>query len=78
MSRFVVFDVRQIDQASVEMAYVFKDGEENYPGTVPLRVIYRLTDANEFCIDYDAVAADKTTVATHHTHIFQPCWAQQG
>jgi hypothetical protein len=33
MSRFVVFDVRQIDQASVEMAYVFKDGEENYPGT---------------------------------------------
>jgi aldose 1-epimerase len=69
-SRFVVFDARQIDQASVEMTYVFKDGEENYPGTVPLRVIYRLTDANEFCIDYDAVAADKTTVANFTTHTY--------
>ena len=62
-SRFVVFDARQIDQASVEMTYVFRDGEENYPGTLPLRVIYRLTDADEFAIEYDAVAADKTTIA---------------
>jgi len=66
----VVFDARQIDPATVQMTYVFKDGEEHYPGTVPLRVVYRLTDEDEFCIEYDAVAADRTTVANFTTHTF--------
>ena len=69
-SRFVVFDARQLDDASVQMTYVFKDGEENYPGTVPLRVVYSLTDENELVIGYDAVAADKTTVVNFTTHTF--------
>jgi aldose 1-epimerase len=42
------------------MSYVFKDGEENYPGTVPLRVIYSVTDDNEFVVAYDATAVDNT------------------
>ena len=57
-SRFVVFEARQIDDATVQMSYVFKDGEENYPGTVPLRVIYSVTKANEFVVAYDATAVD--------------------
>ena len=59
-SRFVVFDAKQIDDATVQMSYVFKDGEENYPGTVPLRVIYSVTDDNEFVVAYDATAVDNT------------------
>jgi len=69
-SRFVVFDARQINDAAVQMTYVFKDGEENYPGTVPLRVAYSVTDKNEFCIEYDAVALDKSTVVNFTTHTF--------
>ena len=69
-SRFVVFDARQIDDAAVQMTYVFRDGEEGYPGTVPLRVVYSVTDENEFSIDYDAVAVDKTTVVNFTTHTF--------
>src|SRR5882672_11163455 len=69
-SRFQVFDARQIDDSTVEMRYVFKDGEENYPGTLPLRVRYSVTDKNEFVVEYDAVAADKTTVANFTTHTF--------
>ena len=69
-SRFVVFDAQQIDDRTVEMRYVFKDGEENYPGTLPLRVRYSVTDKNEFAVEYDAVAADKTTVANFTTHTF--------
>ena len=30
-SRFQVFNARQLSPGSVEMTYVFKDGEENYP-----------------------------------------------
>ena len=69
-SRFQVFDARQIDDSTVEMRYVFKDGEENYPGTLPLRVRYFVTDKSEFVVEYDAVAADKTTVANFTTHTF--------
>jgi len=69
-SRFVVFDARQIDDAAVQMTYVFKDGEENYPGTVPLRVIYSVTDENAFSVAYDAAAADKATVVNFTTHTF--------
>jgi aldose 1-epimerase len=69
-SCFVVFEANQIDDSSVQMTYVFKDGEENYPGTVPLRVVYAVNDKNEFSIAYDAVAADKTTVVNFTTHTF--------
>jgi aldose 1-epimerase len=69
-SRFVVFDAKQIDDATVEMSYIFKDGEENFPGTVPLRVEYHVSDKNEFEIEYDAVAVDKSTVVNFTTHTF--------
>jgi len=69
-SRFVVFDAKQIDDATVQMSYVFKDGEENYPGTVPLRVIYSVTDDNEFVVAYDATAVDKATIVNFTTHTF--------
>ena len=71
-SRFVVFDAKQIDDATVQMSYVFKDGEENYPGTVPLRVIYSVTKANEFVVAYDATAVDKgDRCQLHHAYVLQ-------
>jgi aldose 1-epimerase len=69
-SPFVVFDAKQLDDAAVVMSYMFKDGEENFPGTLPLRVEYRVTDRNELVVTYDAVAADKATVANFTTHTF--------
>ena len=69
-SRFVVFDARQIDETAVQMSYVFRDGEEGYPGTVPLRVVYSVSDGNEFVIAYDATAVDRTTVVNFTTHAF--------
>jgi len=69
-SRFVVFDAKQIDDAAVQMSYVFRDGEENYPGTVPLRVVYSVTDENEFVVEYQATAVEKATVVNFTTHTF--------
>jgi aldose 1-epimerase len=69
-SRFVAFDAKQIDDATVQMSYVFRDGEENYPGAVPLRVIYSVTDQNEFVIEYEATAVEKATVVNFTTHTF--------
>lgn len=69
-SRFVVFDAKQLSPSSVQMSYVFKDGEEGYPGTLPVRVVYTVTDDNELVIAYDAVAVDKATVVNFTSHAF--------
>ena len=58
-SRFKVFDAVQHNPSSVEMRYVFADGEEGFPGTLALSLMVRLTDDNELVLDYEAVALDK-------------------
>jgi aldose 1-epimerase len=68
-SRFVVFDAKQIDESTVQMSYLFKDGEEGYPGNVPLRVLYTVTPKNEFVVTYDATT-DKDTIVNFTSHAF--------
>lgn len=68
-SRFVVFDAMQLDGASMQMTYVFKDGEENFPGNLVTRVVYSVTGDNELVLDYDAVT-DKPTVVNFTGHTF--------
>lgn len=66
-----VFDAVQRDAGSVEMSYLFADGEEGFPGTLALRLNYRLGGTtNELVVDYEAVALDKPTVASFTTHAF--------
>jgi aldose 1-epimerase len=68
-SRFQVFDARQLDSSSVEMRYVFKDGEESYPGNLSTIVIYKVTDDNELVLMWAAVA-DQRTIANFTGHTF--------
>jgi aldose 1-epimerase len=69
-SRFQVFAARQLSDHAVEMSYVFRDGEENFPGTLPVTVVYSLTDHNELSIEWAASAQDKPTVANFTGHAF--------
>ena len=69
-SRFRVFDARQLDESSLELTYVFQDGEEGFPGTLPVRLVYTLDDANALTIAWAAVAADRTTVVNFTDHTF--------
>ncbi len=78
-SRFRVFDAVQRSASSVEMSYVFADGEEGFPGTLALRLVYSLTEHNELVIDYQATALDKPTAASFTTHaFFNLCGANSG
>ena len=54
---------------ALRLTYVSKDGEEGYPGTVTITVVYTLTKNNELKIEYTGTT-DKTTIfnPTHHSY----------
>lgn len=69
-SRFVVFDAKQLSDSAVQMSILFKDGEEGFPGDLPVKVVYSVTDNNELVLSYEAVATNKKTVANFTGHTF--------
>lgn len=54
---------------SLKLTYVSQDGEEGYPGTVVLTVIYTLTNTNELKIDYEG-KTDKPTILNPTNHSY--------
>ncbi|HEX4592752.1 MAG TPA: aldose epimerase family protein [Bryobacteraceae bacterium] len=65
----VVWTPGELSDGGLELAYLSKDGEENYPGNLKVTVAYHLTDANELKIDY-AAATDKDTVLNLTNHSY--------
>lgn len=64
----VVWDAAQ-EGNKVTFSYTSADGEEGYPGTVKITVVYELTDANEFRIEMKATSDKKTPFnLAHHTY----------
>ena len=54
---------------SIKLTYISPDGEEGYPGTLELTVMYTLTEANELIIDYEG-KTDKTTILNPTNHSY--------
>jgi aldose 1-epimerase len=66
-----VWDARQLNDSSVELSYLSKDGEEGYPGNLQVKVTYTLTgdSSNELKINYEATT-DKATVLNITNHSY--------
>ncbi|MDR0835388.1 MAG: galactose mutarotase [Tannerella sp.] len=65
----VVWDMKQINDQTVELSYTAQDGEEGYPGELKVKVIYNLTKTDSLIIAYSAVT-DKPTVLNLTNHSY--------
>ncbi|MHB8502575.1 MAG: aldose epimerase family protein [Candidatus Acidiferrales bacterium] len=57
------------DGAAVRFTYLSKDGEENFPGNLTVRVTYTLTNTNELKLQYSA-ETDKDTIVNLTNHSY--------
>lgn len=57
------------DGVAAVLTFTSPDGEENYPGTLKMRVTYTLSNDNRFRIDYQA-STDKATVVNFTNHSY--------
>lgn len=64
-----VWKANPIDARTLELTHTSPDGDEGYPGTLQVKVVYSLAETNELKIDYTATT-DKDTVLnlTNHTY----------
>lgn len=63
------WSVEERSENSFLLSYLSVDGEEGYPGTLSVEVIYTLTDENELHINYSAIT-DKTTPVNLTNHSY--------
>ena len=62
------WDVTEVTDDSITLAYVSKDGEEGFPAELSVKVTYRLFGSS-FAISYEATPDAKTPVAlTNHSY----------
>lgn len=67
-----IWDVEECDcneSPSLVLTYVSADGEENYPGTLSVKVTYTLTKCGALKIHYEATT-DKTTIVNMTNHAY--------
>jgi len=64
-----VWDAQQLNDSTLQLTYVSKDGEEGYPGTLTAKVTYTVMSNQELKIDYEATTDKKTVVnLTNHSY----------
>jgi aldose 1-epimerase len=64
-----IWDAEPIGDRSVSLSIISPDGEEGYPGTLKVRLVYTLTDDNELKLEYSAVT-DKQTILNLTNHSY--------
>lgn len=64
-----VWDAKKLNDQSIEIDYLSKDGDQGFPGNLKVKVIYALQDDNSMKISYEATT-DKPTVINLTNHAY--------
>ena len=63
------WNVKITNEQSIELSYLSKDGEENFPGNLQTKITYCLNDENELQIHYEATCDQTTPInLTQHSY----------
>lgn len=65
-----VWNVDSISKNQIQLSYTSPDGEEGFPGTVSVKMVYTLTPENEFKITYSATTDKSTHINLSHHSFF--------
>lgn len=64
-----MWDAKPLNDQTLELTYLSKDGEAGFPGNLDIKVTYTLTDDNAVGIKYEATTDKKTVVnLTNHSY----------
>ena len=66
----VVWDVKSVNENSIELFYLRPDGQDGMPGNLSITMTYTLTPENEFKVDYSATTDKSTHVNISHHSFF--------
>ena len=65
----VIWTPKILNDSSLQLTYLSKDGEEGYPGNLNVKVVYTLTNNDEMVIEYFASTDKKTPInLTNHNY----------
>lgn len=65
----VIWTVNSVNDSSLALSYLSRDGEGGYPGNINVKVVYTITSENGLLIDYTALTDMKTPVnLTNHAY----------
>ncbi len=65
----VLWSAKPVGASSLELKYLSKDGEENFPGNLSVTVVYTVTEDNGLKLEYTATT-DKDTVLNLTNHSY--------
>lgn len=67
--QYQVYDARPIDDTTLELTRISPDGDQNFPGNVTAKVLFKLTEDNAIDIKYSATTDAATIInMTNHSY----------